>query len=126
VTTGPTLASPADSRQDEPVAHDEQLADRVRDLLPAAREQRMFGGLALLVDDRMAVCVTGDGGLLLAAPDTAAAARWVGLADVVPMRMGARTSDTWVHVLAPALADDAALRQWVERGLAAARARPRR
>jgi TfoX/Sxy family transcriptional regulator of competence genes len=50
------------------VAYDEHLADRVRELVGGRRgvsEKRMFGGLAFLVDGKMAVAVSREGGLLL-------------------------------------------------------------
>ena len=45
------------------MAYDEVLAERVRSLLSArsdVREQKMFGGLAFMVADKMAVGIVGD------------------------------------------------------------------
>lgn len=42
------------------MAYDELLADRIRDALSdqeSLREQKMFGGLAFMVRDKMVVCV---------------------------------------------------------------------
>jgi TfoX/Sxy family transcriptional regulator of competence genes len=50
------------------MAHDEELAGRVRELISgevAVAERPMFGGLAFLVDGRMAVAVSGRGGLMV-------------------------------------------------------------
>jgi TfoX/Sxy family transcriptional regulator of competence genes len=50
------------------VAYDTQLAARVRKMFaddPAVREQAMFGGLAFLVADRVAVAASAGGGLLV-------------------------------------------------------------
>jgi hypothetical protein len=46
-----------------PVAYDEQLAARIRDVLgPRAdlREQKMFGGLAFMIAEHMAVGIVGN------------------------------------------------------------------
>ena len=50
------------------VAYDEDLADRIRELVGDERgvsEKRMFGGLAFLVNGNMAVSASGQGGLLV-------------------------------------------------------------
>lgn len=44
------------------MAYDEELAERIRDELaghPDVTEQKMFGGLAFLVDGNMAVAASG-------------------------------------------------------------------
>jgi hypothetical protein len=50
------------------MAYDEQLAARIRDLVAdetGLTEQKMFGGLAFLVEGNMAVAASGQGGLLV-------------------------------------------------------------
>lgn len=50
------------------MAYDEELAQRVRELLlfdPDIVEKKMFGGLAFLIGGHMSVAVSGGGGLLL-------------------------------------------------------------
>src|SRR5438270_909797 len=50
------------------MAYDEYLADRIRALVGGERgltEQKMFGGLAFLIDGNMSVSASGQGGLLL-------------------------------------------------------------
>jgi TfoX/Sxy family transcriptional regulator of competence genes len=50
------------------VAYDEDLANRVRELVAANEgltEQRMFGGLAFMIGGNMAVAVSGQGGLMV-------------------------------------------------------------
>ena len=45
------------------MAYDEALAERVRGVIgehPGLREQKMFGGLAFLVDGNMSVGIVGD------------------------------------------------------------------
>lgn len=50
------------------MAYDEGLVARIRPLLEPHEpvdERRMFGGLAFLVHGHMAVCVSGQGGLMV-------------------------------------------------------------
>lgn len=108
------------------MAYDEDLADRIRELLDGhgpAEEKKMFGGLAFLLDGNMAVCASGQGGLLVrvSADDHAA------LQDdehVGPMVMGGRTSKTWLLVAPEGLRTKRQLQGWVSRGVASARALP--
>jgi len=112
------------------MAYDEDLADRIRELLHelldehgSAEEKKMFGGLAFLLDGNMAVCASGQGGLLVrvSAGDHAA------LQDgehVGPMVMGGRTSKTWLEVAPEGLRTKRQLQGWVSRGVASARALP--
>jgi len=55
------------------MAYDEDLADRIRELLGDANgvtETKMFGGLAFLVGGNMAIAASGQGGVLVRAdPD---------------------------------------------------------
>jgi hypothetical protein len=53
------------------MAYDEDLADRIRELISAERgveEKRMFGGLAFLINGNMSVAASGRGGLDGAGP----------------------------------------------------------
>jgi hypothetical protein len=49
------------------VAYDEQLADRIRELLggEAKLTEKKFGGLAFLIRGNMAVAASGQGGVLV-------------------------------------------------------------
>jgi hypothetical protein len=50
------------------MAYDEELADRIRELLGGEAdltEKKMFGGLAFLVGGNMAVAASGQGGVLV-------------------------------------------------------------
>ncbi|GAA2017718.1 TfoX/Sxy family protein [Pseudokineococcus marinus] len=105
------------------MAYDEDLAERVREALAAERdraEKAMFGGLAVLLGGRMAVAVSGSGGLMVRVdPDEA-----LGLLerpDVGPVVMRDRPTRGWVLVAPAALTDDDELRGWVERGAREAR-----
>jgi TfoX/Sxy family transcriptional regulator of competence genes len=108
------------------VAFDEDLADRIRELVAQERgitEQRMFGGLAFLVDGHMAVAASREGGLLLRV-DPDETERLVGRDHVRRFEMRGRPMDGWLRV------DDAGLRTkrqlggWVTRGVAYARSLP--
>ncbi|WP_205473168.1 TfoX/Sxy family protein [Nocardioides sp. SYSU D00038] len=108
------------------MAYDEELAERVRGAVSGhgpAQEKRMFGGLGFLLGGHLAVCVSDESSLLVRvpAPDQAAL---VAADGVEPMRMGERTSRTWVRVDEEALRDDEALAAWVARGVAVVTALP--
>ncbi len=96
-----------------------ELIDRVRAALPPAEEKRMFGGVAFMVDGALA-CSVGPRGLLVR---TGAADfdDLVGRSGVEPMVMGGRSSRGWVDVHADVLGEDAALAEWLDIGVAAAR-----
>src|SRR5262249_40571785 len=50
------------------MAYDHELADRIRELIAGEEgvtEQRMFGGLAFLINGNMSVAASGQGGLLV-------------------------------------------------------------
>ena len=107
--------------------YDRALADRIRALVATEQgvdERRMFGGLAFLINGTMAVAASSTGGLLVRAAQEDVAA----LLDdhVRPAAMGDRVMRGWLQVDAPALADDARLAEWVDRGVAFARSLPAR
>lgn len=61
------------------VAYDEDLADRIRELISAGAgvsERRMFGGLAFLIDDHMAVAASSRGGLMVRVDPAEAPRLW--------------------------------------------------
>ena len=107
------------------MAYDEELAARVRDELgglPGMSEKKMFGGLAFLLDGRMA-CGVRDEDLMvrLAAEDVDGG---LGRPGTRPFEMGGRTSRGWLLVGPEATSGEEELRRWVERGLAHARTLP--
>lgn len=108
--------------------YDEDLADRVRSVLAdtdGVREQRMFGGLAFLINDTMAVAA-GSGGGLMVRLDPDDAADLLGGPGVEPFVMRGRAMKGWLNIDPSATATDAELGDWVERGVAFARTLPRR
>ena len=108
------------------MAYDEDLADRIRELLAGDRtvtEKRMFGGLAFLVDGKMAVTASGKGGLL-ARIDPAQHDRLTRSAHVDAFVMRGRPMDGWLHVGPEAVRSTRQLRTWVERCVTHARSLP--
>jgi hypothetical protein len=108
------------------MAYDEVLADRIRELLANEKgvtEKRMFGGLAFLVDGKMAVTASGKGGLL-ARVDPAQTDRLARGNYVDPFVMRNRPMDGWLRVDAAGVRTTRQLRTWVERGVAYVRTLP--
>ena len=99
------------------MAYDEELAERIRGLLPDApvAEQKMFGGLAFLVGGHMAVAASGKGGLMLRC-DPADSERLVNEPGASRMEMRGKEMDGWLRVTSDAVADDDVLARWVAVG----------
>ncbi len=101
------------------MAYDEQLADRIRELLSGERgitEKRMFGGLAFLKNGNMAVAVSGQGGIMVRVPpdDTE---KLLSRAHVSPMVMAGRETRGWLRVTADGVKSKRQLHQWVTCGV---------
>lgn len=110
-----------------PMAYDEGLAERVRELLRAEgslEEKKMFGGLGFLLAGHMPVCLSGQGGLLVRVAEADGEELVAAGEHAEWMTMGGRTARTWLHVAAPALTSDDDLAAWVERGLGVVRGLP--
>ena len=101
------------------MAHDEDLANRLRELLAgedAITEKRMFGGLAFLVHGHICVSASHTGGLLVRVdPDETDAV--LGRAHVTLMEMGGRTMEGWLRVAPEGLKSERELAAWVGRAL---------
>jgi TfoX/Sxy family transcriptional regulator of competence genes len=111
---------------DASVAYDEELADRIRELLAAERkvtEQKMFGGLAFLIGGNMAVAASGQGGLLVRV-DPEESDKLVGKTKAEPMVMRGRPMQGWLRVPAEAVRTKQHLRKWVELGTSYASSLP--
>ena len=82
------------------MAYDEDLADRVRELLgpePGLTEKRMFGGLGFMINGNMAIAASGQGGLLVRVPpDDTDSLREA--EHVEPMVMRGREMRGWLRV----------------------------
>ena len=108
------------------VAYDEDLAVRIRALLAreeGVHEQRMFGGLAFLVNGHMAVSASGQGGLMLRV-DPAESDRLVEESSARLLVMRGREMPGWLRVDSESVRGDAELAIWVERSVAFARSLP--
>ncbi len=99
------------------MAYDEDLADRLRELLAGATvtEQKMFGGLAFLIGGNMAIAASGEGGLLVRV-DPEQGDKLVDNTAADTMVMRGRPMTGWLRVPADAVKTKAELKKWVERG----------
>jgi TfoX/Sxy family transcriptional regulator of competence genes len=102
------------------MAYDEELADRVRNLISAragSSERKMFGSLCFLVGGNLAVCARKEGELLVRLDpedaEKASAEEGVRIAEMGPRK---RLMKGWVLVSPDRLADDDELGEWVEAG----------
>jgi TfoX/Sxy family transcriptional regulator of competence genes len=105
------------------MAYDEDLANRIRELLGSEKgveEKRMFGGLAFLINGNMSVAVSGQGGLLVRVQpeDTD---KLLQRAHVSPMVMAGREARGWLRVDAEGVQTKRQLLGWVKRGVGYAR-----
>ncbi len=109
-----------------PVAYDEDLANRIRELIGAEEgvaEKRMFGGLAFLIGGNMSVSVSGRGGLLLRCdPNETDALREKPHAGAFEMR--GRVMDGWLLIDAEGVRTKRQLERWVTIGVTYARSLP--
>lgn len=110
------------------MAYDEDLANRVRELVAdqeGVTERKMFGGLAFLIAGHMGVSVSGRGGLLLHV-DPAETESLLAKPHAEPFEMRGRVMDGWVRVDAEGVRTKRQLARWVARGVAHARTLPPR
>jgi TfoX/Sxy family transcriptional regulator of competence genes len=108
------------------VAYDEELANRIRELISDERgltEKRMFGGLAFLINGNMSVSASGQGGLLLRV-DPAETDALVTKPHARRFEMRGREMDGWLRVDPEGLRTKRELEAWVKRGVAYARLLP--
>jgi TfoX/Sxy family transcriptional regulator of competence genes len=108
------------------VAYDEDLANRIRELVLlelGVSEQRMFGGLAFLIDGNMSVSASGQGGLLVRV-DPAETDRLLSAPHAHPFEMRGRVMQGWLRVDAEALRTKRQLERWVAHGITYARSLP--
>jgi TfoX-like protein len=108
------------------VAYDEDLANRIRELIleeQGVTEQRMFGGLAFLINGNMSVSASGRGGLLLRG-DPAHTDALLKRRHVAPFETRGRTMSGWLRVHADGVRTKRQLGPWVARGVAYARSLP--
>jgi TfoX/Sxy family transcriptional regulator of competence genes len=108
------------------MAYDEDLADRIRELVAKEKdltEQKMFGGLAFMIGGNMAVAATGQGGILVRV-EPAASDKLVSTTKAHPMVMRGRAMDGWLRVDTEHVREKRQLAAWVKRGVTYARSLP--
>jgi TfoX/Sxy family transcriptional regulator of competence genes len=108
------------------VAYDEDLANRIRELIagePDVTEQRMFGGLAFLVGGNMSVAASGQGGLMVRV-DPEETDALLEKPHAQPFEMRGRETKGWLRVDAEGVRTKRELAPWVNRGVAYARSLP--
>jgi TfoX/Sxy family transcriptional regulator of competence genes len=108
------------------VAYDEDLANRLRELVggeDGLSEQKMFGGLAFLINGNMSVAASSQGGLLLRA-DPDETDKLLDEQHAEPFVMRGRAMQGWLRVDPAGLGTKRELEKWVARGVAYARSLP--
>jgi hypothetical protein len=108
------------------VAYDEDLADRIRELLADESgwsEKKMFGGLAFLVGGHLAVSASGRGGLMVRV-DPGRSDQLIATTKAYRMEMRGRPMDGWLRVDAEHVRTKRQLAPWVRRGAEHARSLP--
>jgi TfoX/Sxy family transcriptional regulator of competence genes len=108
------------------VAYDEDLADRIRELMTGeagVTEKTMFGGLAFLIGGNMAVAASGQGGLMVRV-DPAETEQLAAKPHAKRMVMRGREIDGWLRVDDEGVRTKRQLDPWVKRGVSYARSLP--
>jgi TfoX/Sxy family transcriptional regulator of competence genes len=108
------------------VAYDEDLADRIRELIGDRKnvtEQKMFGGLAFLIGGNMAIAASGQGGILVRV-DPAEGDKLVAGTPAEPMEMRGREMTGWLRVPTEHVRTKRQLERWVKTGTAFAESLP--
>jgi TfoX/Sxy family transcriptional regulator of competence genes len=101
------------------MAYDEELAERVREILdnrPYVTEKKMFGGLAWLAHGNMAAAAIGEGSAMVRVPKD----EYEDLLKepgAAPMIMKGSEMRGWIRLDPATCASEDALRPWIERGL---------
>jgi TfoX/Sxy family transcriptional regulator of competence genes len=108
------------------VAYDEEVANRIRELVgsePDLTEQKMFGGLAFLVRGNMAVAASGQGGVLVRV-DPAESDALVATTNARLVEMRGRRMQGWLRVDPEDVRTERQLAKWVALGTTYARSLP--
>jgi TfoX/Sxy family transcriptional regulator of competence genes len=108
------------------VAYDEELADRIRELVGSESdltEKKMFGGLAFLVAGNMAVAASGQGGILVRV-DPGETDELVATSNARLMEMRGRQMQGWLRVDPEDVRTKRQLAKWVKLGATYARSLP--
>jgi TfoX/Sxy family transcriptional regulator of competence genes len=111
---------------EERMAYDDDLADRIRELLSdqeRVTEQKMFGGLAFLVGGNLAIAASGQGGVLVRV-DPGRTDRLVETTPAATAVMRGRPMQGWLRVDPADLRTKRQLEKWVKLGSAFASSLP--
>jgi hypothetical protein len=106
----------------------EELAERIRALLPPEEnihEQKMFGGIAFMLDGNMLVAPTKEGSMLVRVGKHGMehAIRQPGARI---MEMGGRAMNGFVEVSGDTIEEDFALGEWIDRARAFVKTLPKK
>lgn len=108
------------------MTYDEELANRLRELLaaePHLSEKKMFGGLAFLIGGNMSIAASREGGVLVRVDP----AQSDGLVDTTRADravMRGRPMDGWLRVAPEHVRTNRQLTKWATLGAAYARSLP--
>lgn len=108
------------------MAYDEDLANRVRELIAledGVTEKRMFGGLAFLIGGNLSVSVSGRGGIMVRV-DPAEGEALLARPHASAMVMRGREMPGWLRIATEGVGTKRQLEAWVRRGVAYARTLP--
>jgi TfoX/Sxy family transcriptional regulator of competence genes len=108
------------------MAYDEDLANRIRELIGAApdvTEKHMFGGLAFLAGGNMAISASGQGGILVRV-DPASTDSLLSRTKAEIAIMRGRPMPGWLRVSSEHVRTKRQLASWVDRATAYARSLP--
>jgi len=108
------------------MAYDEDLANRIRELIgaePGLTEKKMFGGLAFLIGGNMSVAASGQGGLMVRC-DPEETDALVQKPHAKPFEMRGREMEGWLRVDEEGVRTKRELEPWVRIGVAYARSLP--
>ncbi len=108
------------------MAYDEDLAERIRELVSGESElteRKMFGGLAFLVAGNMALAASGQGGVMVRV-DPARSDTLVATTDARVAEMRGRAMPGWLRVAPEHLRTKRQLTKWVQLGTSYARSLP--
>jgi TfoX/Sxy family transcriptional regulator of competence genes len=112
---------------DDPgVAYDEDLANRIRELIasePDVSEETMFGGLVFLVGGKMSVAASGTGDLIVRV-DPEETDVLLAKPHAQPFEMRGRAMQGRLRIDAEGVRTKRQLEPWVRRGVAYARSLP--
>ena len=108
------------------LAYDEELADRIRELIAGAAgldEQKMFGGLAFLIGGNMAIAASGQGGVMVRV-DPAKTDKLLATTAARLVEMRGRPMRGWLRIAPEHIRTKRQLSRWVELGTSYARSLP--